>query len=152
MKTYRLSTLLVNFSRGVYISQDTLVKFRQFFNRKTENSVIVMQYQQSKNIRVRGEVTITTYRTVLKGIVDFKYCPNTEFCRVVVKPMDAGDYFRIKRGTTRVEVRFPLKLPVQVVSIDSKFVFLWPQSRPKLLIISGDFFRASLPPFIQYCS
>lgn len=99
-------------------SQDTLVKFRQFFNRKTENFVIVIQYQQTKSIIVHGDVSITTYRTILRGVAEFKYCPNKEFCRIVVKPTTGrGQDFRIRQGTTRVEVRFPVKMAVQVVSL-----------------------------------
>ncbi|CAB4012030.1 laminin subunit alpha-like, partial [Paramuricea clavata] len=94
--------------------KDTLVKFRQFFNKKTDNFVIIIQYQQTRNIVVRGQVSITTYGTTLRGVAEFKYCPNTEFCRIAVKPTDTGDYFRIRQGTTRVEVRFPVKLDVQV--------------------------------------
>jgi hypothetical protein len=101
----------------VYFLQDTLVKFRQFFNKKTDNFVIIIQYQQARNIIVRGQVSITTYRTTLRGVAEFKYCPNTEFCRIAVKPAGTGDFFRIRQGTTRVEVRFPVKLDVQVVSI-----------------------------------
>ena len=94
------------------------MKFRQFFNRKTENFVVIIQYKQIKNIVVRGQVSITTYRTTLQGEAEFKYCPNTEFCRVVVKPTDTSQSdFRIRQGTTSVEVRFPVKLDVQVVSI-----------------------------------
>ena len=67
---------------------------------------------------MHGQLSITTYRTTLRGVVDFKYCPNTGFCRVVVKPIGTtGNNFRIKQGTTRIEIRFPVKLNVQVVSI-----------------------------------
>ena len=98
--------------------------YRQFFNRKTEDFVLVIQYQQTNNIVVHGQISITTYRTTLRGAVEFKYCPNTEFCRIVVKPTGSGDNFRIKQGTTRIEVRFPAKLDVQVVSI-SNIHFIW---------------------------
>ncbi|XP_046857306.1 laminin subunit alpha-3-like isoform X2 [Xenia sp. Carnegie-2017] len=94
--------------------KDALVQFREFFNRKLDNFVIIIQYQQTKNIAVIGRISITTFSTELRGVAEFKYCPNTEFCRIEVKSSDGRGYFRIRQGTTRIQVRYPLASQVKL--------------------------------------
>ena len=96
------------------------MKFRQFFNKLAGDYFVVLQYKQTANALVNGQVSITTYATVSQGVVQFTYCPNTEFCRVLVKPIGQGSAFKIPQGITSVEIRIPYKETVQLVSIELK--------------------------------
>ena len=93
------------------------MKFSPFFNKLAGDFYLVIQFNQTSSILVDAKVTITTYTSVLQGVAKLKYCPNTEFCRVLVEAKHRSNVFGIRQGTTSIEVRFPVKKDVALVSV-----------------------------------